>query len=92
MNRLLNETTVLEQGTTVYHNQFGKGFILSITYRGKDRLIMCSFPKHKEYDWITDIELYKGTGSVTLSKGSLEDEYVSPTLESVLENLFSSRT
>ena len=80
----------LKQFTDVYHATYGKGYVVSLQYRFRDRLIMCFFPKAKEHEWITDKELFMGTGDVTLtpieqlsSKPNVGDD-----LQQALENLF----
>lgn len=56
----------IEQYTTVYHAQYGKGYILSIKYRYKDNLCMCSFPKGSTV-FITESKLRTGDDEVTLT-------------------------
>lgn len=81
----------LKQFTDVYHATYGKGHIVSIQFRFRDRLIMCYFPKVKEHEWITEKELLIGMGDVTLTptdKIPVVDN-VPDSLQSALENLFT---
>ena len=81
----------LKQFTDVYHTTYGKGHIVSIQFRFRDRLIMCYFPKVKEHEWITEKELFMGTGDVTLTpidKMAVVDN-VPDSLQSALESLFT---
>ena len=68
MNTLNKADKKIEQGTTVYHKEYGKGSIIYVQYRTKDSLCMCYFPKAKVHDWVTEKELLVGTGDVTLHR------------------------
>ena len=83
-------TKPLKQFTPVYHIEYGKGHIVTITYRGKDSLIMCYFPKERVHEWITDRQLYDGSGSMSLTpiEKLMRDEPVGDDLQQALENLF----
>lgn len=76
-----NMSKPIKQYTTVYHEQYGKGHILSITYRRVDNLLFCSFGKGR-HGFITEKQLRRGDGDITLrpseprrskSEGTLED-------------------
>ena len=58
---------MIEQMTPVYHIEYGKGFVLSITHRYKSNLLMCRF-KGGVYDWILESTLLQGTGQITLKR------------------------
>ena len=57
----------IKQYTTVYHTEYGKGHILSITYRRVDNLLFCSFGKGN-YGFITEKQLKRGDDVITLTK------------------------
>tara|TARA_R110002153_G_scaffold144511_1_gene295693 strand:- start:520 stop:798 length:279 start_codon:yes stop_codon:yes gene_type:complete len=88
MNTLNKADKKIEQGTTVYHKEYGKGSIIYVQYRTKDSLCMCYFPKAKVHDWVTEKELLVGTGDVTLTQVGADAQKDQPTLESLLETLF----
>ena len=84
-----NTMSTIEQYTTVYHTEYGKGYILSIKYRHQSNLLMCSFPKAKQTVFITDKQLLRGTDEVTLQPPRQERrEELSSDLEQALRNLF----
>ena len=60
-------STPIKQYTTVYHEVYGKGSILSITYRRQDNLLFCSFGKGK-HGFTTERQLRRGDGEITLTK------------------------
>ena len=88
-----NDSITIEQFTTVYHKEYGKGSVVTVTFRKDNNLVMCYFPKAKEHDWITEKELRSGMGDVTLTlqETKVQDEKVSDSLQSALENLFAPR-
>lgn len=83
----------IEQFTTVYHVEHGKGHVVSVTYRKDNNLIMCYFPKDRVHDWIGEVKLRSGVGDITLTRNapSMQDEQIPDSLQSVLENLFAPR-
>ena len=79
----------LEQYTTVYSEEYGKGYILNIKYRHQNNLLMCSFPKAKETVFISERQLLTGQHDVTLEPVSPQvREELSNELEQALRNLF----
>lgn len=76
----------IERMTTVYHAQYGKGYILSIKYRHKDSLCMCSFGKGK-YDFVTESQLRRGDGDITLTKQRPNGRRSTDPLEQALRNI-----
>ena len=82
--------TTIEQYTTVYHSEYGKGYILNIKYRHQNNLLMCSFPQAKETVFITDKQLLRGTDEVTLQPPRQERrEEINDELEKALRSLFT---
>ena len=80
----------MKQFNTVYHVEYGKGYILSMTPKMKDYLCMCYFPQSDKTDWVLLSALETDT-----------DEFISRTkvkpqpskakgdpLQQALENLF----
>ncbi len=57
----------ISQYTTVYHEIYGKGQVLSIKYRRQDNLLFCSFGKGN-YGFTTEKQLRRGDGEITLTK------------------------
>ena len=86
-------TTEIKQHTPVYSMDNGKGYVLSITYRRDDNLIMCYFPRTKVHDWIGETELRSNVGDITLTKqeSKLRDDGMPDSLQAALENLFAPR-
>lgn len=90
----MNKT--VQQGTKVYHIEFGSGRVMSIKPRANPNndLVWCYFPQNKISDWITMRTLLSNTGSITLDKPnsmSAMDETVSDPLQAALENLFGGK-
>ena len=52
-------TPTIEQHTTVYSIEYGKGTIVTIQYRTDGGLAMCYFPKVKVHDWACSFPLSK---------------------------------
>ncbi len=76
----------IKQYTKVYHEEYGKGYILSITYRRVDNLLFCAFGKGK-HDFITEKQLRRGDGAVTLHRASSRNKDTSASLEDALREL-----
>ena len=57
----------IKQYTTVYHEIYGKGYVLSVKYRRDDNLLFCAFGK-SNYGFITEKQLRRGDGEITLTK------------------------
>jgi len=85
------DTQIIEQYTTVYHIELGKGQVVTVTYRRNNNLIMCYFPNGKCHEWITEKELRGGVGDITLTKTlpTAKNEEIPDSLQSALESLFS---
>ena len=60
-------STPIKQYTTVYHEVYGKGQILSVKHRRQDNLLFCSFGKGN-YGFTTEKQLRRGDGEITLTK------------------------
>ena len=79
----------LEQYTTVYSEEYGKGYILNIKYRRGNNLLMCSFPKENETVFISERQLLTGQHDVTLEPVTPQvREELTSELEQALRNLF----
>ena len=79
----------IKQYTTVYHEKYGKGHILSVKYRTKDNLLFCSFGKGN-YGFITEKQLRRGDSEITLKPVSTRrSDELSGDLEQALRNLFN---
>jgi len=91
MNQLNDNTQKIQQYTTVYHVELGKGQVVSVTYRRNNNLVMCYFPVGKCHEWITENELRGGVGDITLTKSAPQasNENIPDSLQSALESLFS---
>jgi len=76
----------IKQYTTVYHEVYGKGHILSITYRRQDNLLFCSFGKGK-HGFITETQLRRGNGEITLHRTGSKSREPSASLEDALREL-----
>jgi len=85
------KTQKIEQYTTVYHVELGKGQVVSVTYRRNNNLVMCYFPNGKCHEWITENELRGGVGDIalTLQTPQASNADVPDSLQSALESLFS---
>lgn len=86
----------VQQGTKVYHVEFGSGHVVSIKPKANPNndLVWCYFPKSKVSDWISMSTLVNNTGSITLDKPnamSASDEHISDPLQAALENLFGGK-
>lgn len=88
-----NTPQKIEQYTTVYHTQLGKGQVVSVTYRKNNNLVMCYFPNERCHEWITENELRLGVGDITLSKiePKAQNTDAENSLQSALEGLFNPR-
>ena len=93
INNQSDKTQKIEQYTTVYHVELGKGQVVSVDYRRNNNLIMCWFPSGLCHEWITEKELRSGVGDIALTQQvpKAQDENVSDSLQSALENLFTPR-
>ena len=76
----------IKQYTTVYHEEYGKGHIMSITYRRVDNLLFCSFGKGR-HGFITEKQLRSGNGDITLHRSSAKSRQPSASLEDALREL-----
>jgi len=79
----------MKQYTTVYHIEFGKGYILSVKYRRGNNLFFCYFPKAKAYDFTTERELSIGSGNITLKKQIRSSKSSEMSIEDAITSLFS---
>ena len=78
---------MIERMTTVYHVEYGKGYILNVQYRYKNNLCMCSFPKGKTV-FITEKRLRAGDDEVTLNPPSRQPRQTrGETLEDALRSI-----
>ena len=89
MKTVSNQT--VQQFTTVYHVEYGKGRVMRITYKDKDALVMVYFQKAKVSDWALLSKLQKDTHplmSLNPISGTAPTDQVSDSLQSAIENLF----
>ena len=94
MNTLNNTQTKVQQFTTVYHAEYGKGKVVSLTPRMKDQLVMCFFPKANEHDWCLLSALETGTDdymSLHPVQHETKSDNLSDPLQQALDNLFGGR-
>lgn len=78
---------MIERMTTVYHAEYGKGYILNIQYRYRDNLCMCSFPRGSTV-FITESRLRAGDDEVTLTPSSRKSRMdKGDTLEQALRSI-----
>jgi hypothetical protein len=94
MNRLDKTDNAVKQFTTVYHAEYGKGKVVSLTPKMKDQLVMCFFPKANAHDWCLLSALETGTDDyMSLQPQSLEpkSDSLSDPLQQALDNLFGGR-
>ena len=91
MNTVPSKSNKVTQFTTVYHIEYGKGYVLSLTPKMKDMLCMCYFPVAKVSDWCLLSYLSTGTDEyMSLTKGEtkiLQNDATDP-LQQALDNLF----
>jgi len=78
--------------TTVYHVEYGKGYIVGSTPQGRSLVYMCFFPKAGQHDWVNSRNLETDTDDLMSLKPIPQD--AKPTdngdpLAQALENLFS---
>ena len=89
-----NTDNSVRQFTTVYHIEYGKGYVVSLTPKMKDMLCMCYFPKAKQSDWCLLSALSTGTDTYMslnpISEKNPKDELSDP-LQDALNNLFGGR-
>lgn len=79
----------MKQGQTVYHNKYGKGFILAILTKRQDNLIMCKFPNREEYIFILESYLRSGDKGVTLHPAKEGASKGKDSLESLLHSILT---
>jgi len=83
--------TTVEQYTTVYHIEHGKGQVVSLTPKMKDFLVMCYFPSVKAHEWVLLSALQTDTDQyISLDKREVDKMMGDATdpLQSALNNLF----
>ena len=78
----------IKQYTTVYHEVYGKGHVLSVKYRRNDNLLFCSFGLNK-HGFITDKQLRRGDGEITLQPVRTETRRPRQSLEDALKDLLT---
>ena len=76
----------IKQYTVVYHEVYGKGQVLNVKYRSKDNLLFCTFGKGK-YGFITEKQLRRGDGEITLHRSRTKERRPSASLEDALREL-----
>ena len=79
----------VQQFTTVYHAEHGKGKVVSLTPKMKDQLVMCFFPKPNVHEWCLLSALVRDTdSSISLMPIKPQPkEGNTDTLQSALESL-----
>jgi len=91
MNTIPSNQNKVTQFTTVYHIEYGKGYVVSLTPKMKDMLCMCYFPIAKVSDWCLLSHLSTGTDeymSLTVAQTKVTDEGSTDALQEALNNLF----
>ena len=79
----------MKQFDTVYHIEYGKGHIVSVTHRKENNLYMCFFPKGKVTEFVTHKALLADTDdTVSLEVREPRQERVSDDIQEALNNLF----
>lgn len=83
----------IKQFTKVFHIELGEGSVVSVTFRKDNNLIMCYFPKGRTHEWITEQELRRGVGDITLTRQATQSQSdnIPDSLEDALRSLFSPR-
>ena len=77
---------MIKQNTIVYHETYGKGRVLDISYRRGNSLLFCSFKKG-EYGFVTERQLIEGHGQITLKPVSASARRKDMSLEEALKGL-----
>lgn len=57
----------------IYSSEFGKGTIVSVTWRKSNQLLMCYFSKIREHIWITSDEII-GNNTFSLTPFEIKEE------------------
>ena len=94
LNNLSYADKAVKQFTTVYHAEYGKGKVVTLTPRQKDQLVMCFFPKANTHDWCLLSALYTGTDdymSLEPVQHEAPKDNLSDPLQAALDNLFGGR-
>ena len=94
MNTLNNTDNAVKQFTTVYHAEYGKGKVVSLTPKMKDQLVMAFFPKANTHDWCLLSALETGTDeymSLQPAPQNTQKDNLSDPLQQALDNLFGGR-
>lgn len=75
--------------TTIYHAEYGKGYIVGNTPQGRSQVYMCFFPKVNEHDWINHSALATGTDDfMSLSPIEKRVDATEDDLQQAISNLF----
>ena len=83
-------STSVKQFTLVYHIEYGKGRVVSVTPKGRDALVMVYFKAAKVHDWVLLSSLQRDTDplmSLYPLDNSASSDQVNDTLQAALENL-----
>ena len=94
MNTLNNTDNKVKQYTIVYHAEYGKGKVVSLTPKMKDQLVMAFFPKANTHDWCLLSALETGTDdymSLQPVQHETRSDNLSDPLQQALDNLFGGR-
>ena len=79
----------VKQFTTVHHIEYGKGYVVAITPKGRDSLCMCYFPKARQHDWVLSSRLQTNTDDLmSLQPMQRQDDTVSDEIQDALKSLF----
>jgi hypothetical protein len=79
----------VQQFTTIFHAEYGKGSVVSITPKGKDALIMVFFPSANEHDWVLLSSLQKNTDDfMSLEPMTQSRETIPDDIEQAIKSLF----
>ena len=87
--RQVTQVTV-KQFTPVYHIEYGKGRVVSVTPKGRDALVMVYFKTAKIHDWVLLTALQRDTDplmSLNPLDNSASSDQINDTLQAAIENL-----
>jgi len=77
---------MIEQMTVVYHSEYGKGYVVNNTLKGKDYLVMCRFGSN--VDWSMASAIRNGSGAITLAKAKAPKKPIDDLSQSIESILF----
>jgi hypothetical protein len=93
-NKHMKIAPTITKGTPIFHIEYGKGFILDITDKKNDALIMCFFPRKKKTDWCLKSSLLTDTDdlmSLRQMDKAPKNDAIGDQLQQALESLFGGK-